>query len=107
MGLEHDDRPWGSYDVLDDTGSHKIKRITVTPGRRLSYQRHDRRAEHWFVVAGLATVTLDGAEIQVAPGHAIDIPAGAAHRVANRARTRWCSSNCSGATTSARTTSNA
>ena len=84
MALEHDDRPWGSYDVLEDAATHKVKRITVTPGQRLSYQRHEHRSEHWFVLSGLATVTLDGEQIDVAPGRAIDIPAGAAHRVAAR-----------------------
>ena len=63
MSLEHDDRPWGSYDVLEDSDTHKVKRIDVTPGQRLSYQRHARRAEHWFVVAGRAEVTLGGETI--------------------------------------------
>jgi mannose-6-phosphate isomerase len=81
---EHDERPWGSYTVLDDeAGDHKVKRIEVAPGKRLSYQRHARRAEHWFVVAGSARVTLDGAEHRLGPGQAIDIPRGAAHRIEN------------------------
>jgi len=81
---EHEVRPWGSYTVLDDeAGDHKVKRIVVSPGRRLSYQRHARRAEHWFVVSGSATVTLEGAQIALGPGQSIDIPMGAAHRIAN------------------------
>lgn len=83
MSLEHDDRPWGSYDVLDDADSHKVKRIDVKPGQRLSYQRHERRAEHWFVVAGRAEVTIDGEVVSLSEGEAIDIPRGAAHRIAN------------------------
>ncbi len=78
-----EDRPWGSFTVLEDDGTHKVKRLEVLPGRRLSYQRHERRAEHWFVVTGTAAVTLDG-EIHVRrAGDAIDIPRGAAHRIAN------------------------
>ena len=42
------------------TADHKVKRIEVLPGKRLSYQRHARRSEHWFVVRGTAVVTLDG-----------------------------------------------
>jgi mannose-6-phosphate isomerase len=80
---ERDDRPWGYYEVLDDAASHKVKRIEVRPGHRLSYQRHERRAEHWFVVGGTAEVTLDGATVSVETGQAIDIPRGSAHRIAN------------------------
>jgi mannose-6-phosphate isomerase len=76
-------RPWGGYEVLADEPDHKVKRITVTPGHRLSYQRHDRRSEHWFVVGGSGTVTLEGADRPVAAGTAVDIPAGAAHRIAS------------------------
>jgi mannose-6-phosphate isomerase len=80
---ETDNRPWGSYTVLDDAVDHKVKRITVAPGQRLSYQRHERRAEHWFVVAGAGVVTLDGTEVPVAAGQAIDVPRRAAHRIQN------------------------
>lgn len=80
---ERDERPWGSYEVLEDAPSHKVKRIEVNPGRRLSYQRHARRAEHWFVISGTAMVTLDGNSIELRSGQAIDIPRTAAHRIAN------------------------
>ena len=80
---EFDRRPWGTYEVLDEGPTFKVKRIEVLPGMRLSYQKHSRRAEHWFVVAGIAKVTLDDAELEVPTGHAIDIPKGSAHRVAN------------------------
>ena len=83
MGELHEDRPWGSFFILDDEGGHKVKRIVVKPGKRLSYQTHSRRAEHWFVVAGTGIVTLDGTAIDVASGVAVDIPIEAAHRVEN------------------------
>jgi mannose-6-phosphate isomerase-like protein (cupin superfamily) len=79
--LEHDERPWGSYTVLDDADDHKVKRMVVQPGRRLSYQRHARRAEHWFIVRGRASVTIDGASTELEAGDAIDIPREAAHRI--------------------------
>ena len=84
-GRELDYRPWGAYWVLDDErADHKVKRLVVEPGKRLSYQRHRHRAEHWFVVAGTATVILDGAEITLAPGQSVDIAVGQAHRCENR-----------------------
>lgn len=86
QGREYDERPWGSYTVLEDATPEgfKVKRLTVTPGSRLSYQRHARRAEHWFVVAGTATVTIDDVESEVPTGAAVDVPLGAAHRIENR-----------------------
>jgi mannose-6-phosphate isomerase len=80
---EFDRRPWGSYTVLEEDRTFKVKRIEVLPGKRLSYQKHSQRAEHWFVVQGTAKVTLDGSEIMVAAGEAIDISIGTAHRVEN------------------------
>src|SRR6185437_8381075 len=81
---EFSERPWGNYTVLDDAEpDHKVKRLVVHPGKRLSYQRHSKRAEHWFIVAGTATVTLDGTARRLAPGQSIDIPREGAHRIAN------------------------
>jgi mannose-6-phosphate isomerase-like protein (cupin superfamily) len=78
-----DQRPWGSYTILDEADGFKVKRIEVLPGKRLSYQRHKHRAEHWFIVAGTAKVTLNGSEFLLGEGESIDIPTGASHRVEN------------------------
>ncbi|MEU6830473.1 phosphomannose isomerase type II C-terminal cupin domain [Nocardia beijingensis] len=80
---ESSQRPWGSYTILTEGDGFKVKTIEVHPGRRLSYQKHSRRAEHWFVVAGAGLVTLDGDTVEVRTGEAIDIPLGAAHRIHN------------------------
>jgi mannose-6-phosphate isomerase-like protein (cupin superfamily) len=79
----YDKRPWGSFTVLDEGVDYKVKRIEVLPGKRLSYQQHSRRAEHWFVVRGTAKVTLNGVEIIVRAGGALDIGIETAHRVEN------------------------
>jgi mannose-6-phosphate isomerase-like protein (cupin superfamily) len=84
LGREFDERPWGNYTVLDDVkDDHKVKRIVVSPGKRLSYQTHKYRAEHWIVVSGIATVVLDGTTFEVHPGESVDIAIGAAHRCEN------------------------
>src|SRR5262245_30281092 len=83
---KYDRRPWGSFTVLDegvDGTGYKVKRIEVLPGKRLSYQKHAQRAEHWFIVAGTARVTLDGNDAILNVGQYIDIPVGAAHRIEN------------------------
>ena len=76
-------RPWGSFTILDEGENYKVKRLEVLPGKRLSYQRHSHRAEHWYVVRGTAKVTLNDKEILVHTGEALDIPLGAAHRIEN------------------------
>lgn len=83
MTGEHDERPWGNYTVLKDAADHKVKQLVVRPGKRLSYQRHARRSEHWFVVRGTGVVTLDGAEVPLETGQHVDVPCGAAHRMEN------------------------
>lgn len=78
-----DRRPWGTFTVLDEGDGFKVKRIEVFPGKRLSYQKHSQRAEHWFIVRGTAKVTLNDREVTVRAGEAIDIKIGDAHRVEN------------------------
>jgi mannose-6-phosphate isomerase-like protein (cupin superfamily) len=81
--METDHRPWGYYIVLADEADHKVKRIVVKPGMRLSLQRHRRRAEHWYLLAGEAVATLDGQERSLHAGQSIEIPRAAAHRLSN------------------------
>jgi mannose-6-phosphate isomerase len=83
MILESEQRPWGSWHVLDIGDGYKVKRIHVSPGARLSYQTHDHRSEHWVVVTGVATCIVDGAQTQASAGHSVDIPQGAKHRLSN------------------------
>ena len=78
-----EERPWGSFHILDEGENYKVKRIEVFPGKRLSYQRHTRRSEHWFVTGCTDKVTLNDREILVKTGEFIDIPVGAKHRVEN------------------------
>ena len=78
-----DVRPWGRYTILDEGVGYKVKRIEVLPGKRLSYQKHAQRAEHWMVVAGMARMTLEEQILMLGPGDTVDIPIGAAHRIEN------------------------
>jgi mannose-6-phosphate isomerase-like protein (cupin superfamily) len=78
-----ENRPWGSWHVLDEAEGFKVKRIEVSPGSRLSLQKHEFRAEHWIVVAGTATCTVGDDTVVLAPGQAVDIEIGQAHRIAN------------------------
>ncbi len=80
---EIDKRPWGKYEVLLDTDNVKVKRITVNPYSRLSYQYHEKRREQWTVVSGILTIILDDERVFRSPGESIKIPLGAKHRAWN------------------------
>ena len=69
--------------MLSDAESFKVKRIVVDPGAQLSYQSHERRAEHWVIVAGQAEVQLDGQRQEFKAGDYIKIPTRAKHRIKN------------------------
>lgn len=81
--METNHRPWGHYTVLSDEPDHKVKRICVLPGKRLSLQRHRKRQEHWYLVRGTAVVTIEDREITLKPGGAVDILCGTPHRLGN------------------------
>lgn len=86
-GNETDSRPWGTYEVLLDSPTCKVKQIVVDPGQRLSYQYHFFRREQWIVTQGVLTVILDGEEFTVLEGESISIPLGAKHRAWNKTET--------------------
>ena len=82
--LETETRPWGTWEVLLDETYCKVKRITVKPGHRTSYQKHFKRQEQWMVVVGEATVTLNDELITLKTGDTLAVPEEASHRIANR-----------------------
>jgi mannose-6-phosphate isomerase len=77
------ERPWGSWEVLDEAEGYKVKRIVVHPGQRLSYQTHEHRAELWSVVAGRATCVVDDEVVVAGLGESVRIEVGQAHRITN------------------------
>ena len=83
MSLEKSDRPWGPYELVQESATHEVKCIWVNPGKRLSYQRHQERAEHRFIVAGEADVTIDGQIRRVGASDTVDFAIGVLHRIHN------------------------
>ncbi len=76
-------RPWGSYTVLEEQPRFQIKRITVTPGAKLSLQMHHHRHEHWVVVSGTARITNGEEQILLHENQSTYITAGTVHRLEN------------------------
>lgn len=76
-------RPWGSYDGVHAAERYQVKHIRVTPGGRLSLQKHLHRAEHWIVVRGTARVTRGGEIFLLEENQSTYIPLGVVHRLEN------------------------
>lgn len=76
-------RPWGFYEGLIQGDRFQVKRIQVTPGAKLSLQKHFHRAEHWVVVKGTAIVTRDHETLMVRETESVYLPLGCVHRMEN------------------------
>ena len=74
-------RPWGFYETLKESDNHKVKYIYIEPYNRLSYQKHQYRSEHWFIVSGPALITINGEQKVVYGGESVDIPVSIPHRI--------------------------
>ena len=81
--MERGERPWGTYTVLEENSSYKIKRIEVNPGQRLSLQMHHHRSEHWIVVSGTARITRGEETFLLGENESTFIPMGTKHRIEN------------------------
>lgn len=77
-------RPWGRFRMLFSGNGFRAKYLVIEPGKRLSLQYHHHRSEHWIVVRGRGTVSLDGQTFSLGEGESVSIPMGAQHRLENR-----------------------
>ena len=85
-----EERPWGNFAILSELqnqGSSSdviIKRLTVYPGKRLSYQQHNHRAVHWFVLSGSGHAVINDERIAIRTGESVQIKIGDKHRLDNQ-----------------------
>ena len=77
-------RPWGWYDSIESGEHFQVKRLSVKPGAKLSLQMHHKRAEHWVVVSGIATVTKGEQIFDLNKGESTYIPKGITHALYNQ-----------------------
>ncbi len=78
-----ENRPWGSFTILEEGEGFKVKRITVNIGHKLSLQYHNYRSEHWTVIQGAATVTLGTKIFKLSKDNSVYIPMNERHSLAN------------------------
>jgi mannose-6-phosphate isomerase-like protein (cupin superfamily) len=81
-----EERPWGWFEILYEEAELKVKRIMVKPGKRLSLQSHERRAENWVIVQGKGLFTLDDRTFDLEPQQSVFIPKKSRHRMENPGR---------------------
>lgn len=77
-------RPWGSYQTIAEGPHFKVKKIIVNPQQSLSLQRHQKRSEHWVVIAGEALITNGDREFTLHTNESTFIPAKTQHRLSNQ-----------------------
>jgi mannose-1-phosphate guanylyltransferase/mannose-6-phosphate isomerase len=81
-------RPWGHFDLLHAGPGFLVKSLVINPGAAISLQRHHKRAEHWVVVRGVATVTRGDEHFELRENQSTYIPIGMTHRLENRGDTQ-------------------
>ena len=77
-------RPWGWYDSIESGKNFQVKMLHVNPGAKLSLQMHHKRAEHWVVVTGTATVINEEDKLTLREGESTYIPVGTTHGLENK-----------------------
>ncbi len=82
-----DQRPWGTWLVLDIMPTAVVKKLIVAPGKRISLQRHRHRSERWIVVEGVATVQKEDEQFTLHPGQCAFLPQMCKHRLSNETDT--------------------
>lgn len=81
--LDSDNRPWGRWEEYLNESGYRVKRLIIHPGKRFSLQKHEKRSEHWVLVAGTGLLTLNNTTKQIAAGDTVFIGLGDIHRLEN------------------------
>ena len=81
--MKTETRPWGNYHILFQGPDYQVKRVELTPGHRLSLQKHFKRAEKWILVSGCGEATLGSRTILVERGSIVEIAFEEVHRIHN------------------------
>ena len=75
--------PWGEHNVICIDDFFKVKQIIVNPKKQLSLQFHNHRDEHWIIVQGEASITIDGTSMKAKENDYVFIKKKQKHRIKN------------------------
>lgn len=79
--INSETRPWGRFDILYDGVDCKIKRLVVSPGKRLSLQSHQHRREVWLVLHGKGKAQIGDEILELQEGSQVTIEKEQKHRL--------------------------
>jgi cytidyltransferase-like protein len=79
-----DVRPWGYMHTYKKDRHFWIKTINVSPGRRLSLQKHNHRAEFWVCIEGTVVAEIGGKKKILKPGDFLTFKKGVKHRLSSK-----------------------
>jgi len=66
--------------------SASIGTVTIPPGSKSDYHSHEKSDEFWIFTQGHGMVTVDGNEVEVAPGIIVVAPARSKHQIINNGK---------------------
>ena len=84
--LEVCQKPWGTYTNILDDNLCKVKIIVVKPQCQPSYQYHHKRAEHWIIVQGEGSITIDDITTPIKFNDSVFVEIGQKHRIKNTSK---------------------
>ena len=76
-------RPWGKYTNLYYGKGFLIKELVIKPKSSISLQKHKYRSEHWNIISGKPTITINKRKFLKKPNDVVHIPRGTIHRIEN------------------------
>lgn len=79
--MNKEERPWGWFKTLEENNGYKLKKIYVKPNQQFSLQYHNHREEHWVIVEGSGSITLDENVFPVSVGDFFKIGIKQVHRM--------------------------
>lgn len=74
----------GFFNVLSKTGNTQIATMTIEPGGDSGTENIHPGDQVVYVIAGDATIEINGEEFTVPAGHLVQVPINASHRIYNR-----------------------
>ncbi len=78
-----EERPWGTYQVLYEDATCKVKKIVVNPFCAPSYQYHRYRKELWQIISGEGIATINDVNVPCATGDYVYVRLLEKHRIRN------------------------